>query len=77
MNIQALREELHQRKVRFDQALSGQPLLDRAQRLAKWEVFLTEVRPLAVKLAHAEKQAALDARRKASAVRHYQSGARV
>ena len=75
MNIQTLREELHQRKVRFDQVLSGQPLLDRAQRLAKWESFLVEVRPLAIKLARLETQAERYVRRKNMSNRQYSEAA--
>lgn len=77
MSIQALREELHQRKVRFDQALSGQPLLDKAQRLAKWEAFLTDVRPLSIKLARMEMQAEHYARRKVKPIEHYPKAAQV
>jgi hypothetical protein len=69
--IETLREALHQRKVEFDQKLAGQPLLEREQRLARWEIFLAEVKPLAVKLAKAELAAEKLAARRVKRTRAY------
>lgn len=71
MSIESLREELHQRKVNFDRQLAGQKLLDRAQRLAQWEKFLVEVRPLAVQLDLAELRAIDYMPKKIKAIQHY------
>jgi hypothetical protein len=73
--IETLREALHQRKVEFDQQLAGQPLLEREQRLARWEIFLAEVKPLAVKLAQAELRAEQFTARRVKRVREYELGA--
>lgn len=70
-HIQELRETLHQRKVEFDQKLAGQPLLEREQRLARWEIFLAEVKPLALKLAKAELDAEKIAARRVKRTHEY------
>lgn len=59
--IEELREELHQRKLAFDRKLAAMRLLpreDHDRRLVQWELFLVEVKPLADKLAKAERDAA-------------------
>jgi hypothetical protein len=70
-HIEFLREELHMAKVAFDRQLLGQPLLEREQRLARWEIFLAEVKPLALKLAKAELDAEKLAARRAKRPREY------
>lgn len=74
--IEKLREELHQRKETFDRQLAGQPHLEREQRLARWEIFLAEVKPLAVKLARAELHAEQYTARRIKRIREYEAGVR-
>lgn len=75
-HIETLREELYQRKVAFDRSLAGQPHLEREQRLARWEIFLADVKPLAVKLARAELHAEQFTARRIKAIRAYDAGVR-
>lgn len=69
--IETLRDELHRHKEAFDRKLVAQPLLSREQRLAKWNLFLDEVRPLAEKLTRAEHHAEVLAARKLKNIRDY------
>lgn len=51
-----LREALYTEKVAFDVELMELPMLDKDQRLARWEIFLARLRPLAQTLADEERE---------------------
>lgn len=69
--IETLREELHRAKENFDRRIFAQFVDNKAQRLVEWNNFLDEVRPIAEKLARAEKHAEVLAKRKLKTIHDY------
>lgn len=55
--IEMFREALYAEKVAFDVELADDRTLTRDQRLARWELFLKRVQPVAKQLAVLEMQA--------------------
>lgn len=64
-----LREALYTEKVAFDVELAELPTLTKEQRLARWELFLDRVRPLAQTLVEVER--CDDGLRRNMALAHY------
>lgn len=67
--IEMLREALHTEKVAFDLELADEPTLTKDQRLARWELFLDRIRPLAQTLVEVERRD--DMLRRNMALAHY------